>query len=128
MSAKSNSQNSTLIKTKDIEVKNFSISNPDGNEFYGIVGYLNTIIPGFKSAICATVVAFNSIPGSVIPYFYLQQERLALYLFSNMDGTANLYRSPGLPIAIYIHSPFYWITSIKWKSNLDCIYTVVYTK
>lgn len=89
MSAKSNSQNSALIKTKDIEVKNFSIRTPDGNGFYGIVGYLNIMIPGFKNAICATVVAFDNIPGSVIPYFYLQQESPALYLFSNMDGTAN---------------------------------------
>lgn len=81
--------NSSLIKTKDIEVKNFSISNPDGNGFYGIVGYLNTIIPGFKNVICVTVVAFDSIPGSVVPYFHLQQASPALYLFSNMDGTAD---------------------------------------
>lgn len=78
--------NSALIKIKDIVVRNLNINIPDGNGFFALVKTLDEVIPERKDTVGATVVSFDSVPGVVVPYLHLNQEKPALYLYSNTEG------------------------------------------
>lgn len=82
--------NSTLVKYKDVTVKNVNINTPDGDGYFAYVNNLDVVIPEHKNIISAMVVAFDSLPGAVVPYFRLNQSIPGLYLYSSKEGTVDM--------------------------------------
>lgn len=78
--------NSSLIKYKDVVIKNLRVYTKDGNGYYAQVKPLEEIAPDFEKAICATVVSWGKIPGTIVPYLHVNQGTPALYLHSTTDG------------------------------------------
>lgn len=82
--------NSSLVKYKDVTVTNVSINTPDGDGYFAYVNNLDVVVPDYKSIIGAMVVAFDSLPGAVVPYFHLNQSIPGLYLYSSKEGTIDM--------------------------------------
>lgn len=78
--------NSSLIKYKDVVIKNLRVYTKDGNGYYAQVKPLEEIAPDFEKAICATVVSWGKIPGTIVPYLHVDQGTPTLYLHSTTDG------------------------------------------
>ena len=67
-----------------------SINTQDGDGYFAYVNNLDVVIPDYKSIIGAMVVAFDSLPGAVVPYFHLNQSIPGLYLYSSKEGTIDM--------------------------------------
>ena len=78
--------NSSLIKYKDVVIKNLRVYTKDGNGYYAQVKPLEEIAPDFEKAICATVVSWGEIPGTIVPYLHVNQGTPTLYLHSTTNG------------------------------------------
>ena len=82
-------RNSASVKYKDVEVNNLRVASADGAGFYVNVANLSNIAPEYKKALGASVISWETVPGTVVPYLHVTQGTPALYLHSMASGVVD---------------------------------------